>query len=76
MVSYGRAEYPQVFDLRGQVEISKFDKEARQDCSSLGERPGERFRETIIYRARRRNHQRAQRVREHGSQEHKRQQPF
>ena len=26
MVSYGRAEYPRVFDRGGQVEIAKFDR--------------------------------------------------
>jgi hypothetical protein len=35
MVSYGRAEYQQVFDREGQIEISKFDKEARQDYNLI-----------------------------------------
>jgi hypothetical protein len=35
MVSYGRAEYQQVFDRGGQVEISKFDKEGRQDYNLI-----------------------------------------
>jgi hypothetical protein len=35
MVSYGRAEYPRVFDRGGQVEIAKFDKEARQDYNLI-----------------------------------------
>jgi hypothetical protein len=35
MVSYGRAEYQHVFDRGGQVEIFKFDKEARQDYNLI-----------------------------------------
>jgi hypothetical protein len=31
MATYGKAEYVQVFERAGQIEISKFDKQARQD---------------------------------------------